>query len=320
MKRLLTVMVMLGLTVLGLLCVPPEASEDVLTIGVSYDTNGAFPNAWVSAVKRAGERSKVRILSVCAEGNLQKQLTGIESLVTRKVDAIIIRPKNDSAIIPALEYVKKFGIPVILVDFPVEERYDDLYDVFVSDDAQKEGALQASFVKEWLEENPHRTAHIGYLSGPYHAQNSLAKRDAFYQEMGISSPVAEAECDWSITLALSTTEKWLKTHPEIHVFVCMNDDMAAGVVQALKVAGKDVGEYLVLGMDGNPNYAEEIKTGQIDCTIVRDLDIEGEFLIATAKGLADGVSYPKSLHPDSVFMLTKQNAAAYFEQEKENER
>lgn len=110
---------------------------------------------------------------------------------------------------------------------------------------------------------------------------------------------------------MSIVERWLQTHPEINVFACMNDSMALGVVQALAAAGKDQEDYLVLGVDGNDQYFNEIRSGALDCTAARDLEIEAQTAITVARGLSRGEQFDKIIYPDSIFALTKENINEY---------
>lgn len=311
-KKICRVVFLIFILVFFSSCEPIEVDEDAFTIGVSYDSDGAFPSKWISALKESCKEENVNVIAISSQYSPEKQISDIELLITQRVDVIVVRPNSTGSIISALEFIHQAGVPCILIDFPVDEQYEYLYDVFISENMYEEGKLQAEFVKKWAEEDPSREINIGYLSGPYENQSSLLKRDSFYAEMGITEPQAESDCDWSVTNAFSTVELWLKTNPEINVIACMNDDMAAGAVQALSSANKNMEDYLVLGMDGNPNYKDFFISGDIDCTVVRDLKEESKLIISIARGLANGREYEKSIYPDSAFIVTKENAEEYF--------
>lgn len=72
--------------------------------------------------------------------------------------------------------------------------------------------------------------------------------------------------DWLASKAMETTETWLAKYPDIDAIWCANDDMAIGVIQALKAKGLN-GKIKVCGADGTPDAAAAIQSGDMVCTM-----------------------------------------------------
>ncbi|MFL5337605.1 MAG: substrate-binding domain-containing protein, partial [Geminicoccaceae bacterium] len=92
-----------------------------------------------AGIKEALAKAGYDYVGADAQADPQKQLTDIESLIARKVDALIILAQDSAAILPAFEKAKVEGIPTIAYDVPVD--FADT--LFVSFDNVAVGRLMA---------------------------------------------------------------------------------------------------------------------------------------------------------------------------------
>ena len=58
-------------------------------------------------------------MSADAQGDPQKQMTDVDSLLASKCDAAIILAQDSSAIMPAIAQAKAANVPIIAYDVPV---------------------------------------------------------------------------------------------------------------------------------------------------------------------------------------------------------
>ena len=94
--------------------------------------------------------------------------------------------------------------------------------------------------------------------------------------------------DWATDKALSITENWLaKYGDEIEGIWCACDDMAVGVVQALKAKDLD-GKILTTGVDGTSAGIELVENGQAACTIANNGWLQGFYACAYAYAAKTG--------------------------------
>jgi ribose transport system substrate-binding protein len=123
--------------------------------------------------------------------------------------------------------------------------------------------------------------------------------------------------DWDRTKAINLTKTWISRYGnELKGIWCANDDMALGVVQAVKAAGK-TGKILVTGSDGVPDAINAVKSGDLLATMLFDSYWQGGIGLALANAAASGKITP-SKEPNShrefygpQNIITKDNADTY---------
>jgi ABC-type sugar transport system substrate-binding protein len=223
--------------------------------------------------------------------------------VAQKPLAIVLHAYSAEGIVPALEAMERAKIPCILFDFEVAS---DKYVTLITDNQGLNGEIQARFLLEWLAKDSSRRANVGYLVGSYNALGAMPRRDQFYAVSGIR-PLAEQEGGWSANGAMTITEDWLQAYPQMNVFACMNDDMAIGVIQALRSAGKNMNDFLVLGVDGSDAAKPFIRSGDLAATAARDVNLETAFTLDTVEQIIDGRSVGKLLRPNAITAMTRDN-------------
>jgi len=90
------------------------ASVKGKTIGVSmHFLADDYAKDFSSTVKSDLEAKGAKVILSSADGDPGKQLSDIQSMTTRRVDAMIVIPIDESAIVPAIKIAKKANIPVL---------------------------------------------------------------------------------------------------------------------------------------------------------------------------------------------------------------
>lgn len=300
----------------GITVLPPaldrKQESASLTIGVSLNSADEFRSSWMAEFSRRAEEKGYRVIGTNADGVSSQQISDLENLMLQDLQVLVIHPLSTGAISPLLEKAKEKGIFVVIVDFGMEKKYENLYDVFVADDQQEVAKIQADYVENWLAQTEGRAAYIGCIAGSETGSSKSSRQQRFYREMGDIQPVAEAAGYWKAENAVTITEGWMQAHPEINVYVCMNDDMAIGVIQALLAAGKDMEDVLVIGVDGLSASIPYLKSGELDCTAGRDIAKEVNATFEVCEGLVAGKTYPKHIYPEAIYALTKENVGEYY--------
>src|SRR4051812_23603198 len=84
------------------------------TIGVSmHFMADDYSKDFSKTVKSQLEAKGAKVIMSSADGDAGKQLSDVQSLTTRHVDAIVVIPIDESAIVPAIKIAKRADIPVI---------------------------------------------------------------------------------------------------------------------------------------------------------------------------------------------------------------
>jgi D-xylose transport system substrate-binding protein len=224
-------------------------------------------------------------VSADAQGDPQKQMTDVDSLLSAKCDAAIILAQDSKAIVPAVAQAKAAGVPVIAYDVPV-----DSADVtFISFDNIAVGRLMAdAMVKvknngNWalIEGDAAMTIINLFRAGQMQVLQPLIDK-------GHIKVVAKQNIEnWKPDLAQAAMEQILtQQNNKVDAVLAMNDGMSTGVAAALS-AQKMLGIPLS-GQDGDKAVLNRIAKGQQTVTVWKNSYLLGQAAAKAAIEMAEG--------------------------------
>src|SRR5919205_2512177 len=138
--------------------------EGKLLVGFSQmENNGPWRIAETASMKEeaAKRADRFELIVTDAQGNVAKQVSDVEDLVSRGVDAIFLAPREATGFEPALQAAKEAGIPVFLIDREVRGRAGEDFVAFIGSDFVAEGRRAG----EWLAQQTGGKAGIIELLG-----------------------------------------------------------------------------------------------------------------------------------------------------------
>lgn len=223
---------------------------------------------FVAAASQMG--AKVYVQS--ADGSEQKQISQIENLISRGVDALVIVPYNATVLSNAVREAKKAGIKVI--------SYDRLLlngdiDAYISFDNRAVGEMQAEAL---VHAKPKGNYYL--LGGAPTDNNAKMLREG--QEAVLEPLVKKGDIkiigkqwvkDWSPAEAMSIIENALTANGnKIDAIVASNDATAGGAIQAL-AAQKLAGKVAVSGQDADIAGVRRVIAGTQAMTVYKPLKL-----------------------------------------------
>ncbi len=225
------------------------AKDGPFVIGLS---NFSLGNSWrvqmVEEAKYAADQQKdlVKQLIVTeAEGDISKQISDIEDLISKKVDAILITAVNPKALIPVVDKAMKAGI--VVVDFDNLVYTDDITAHVIVD--QKEfGRVQGRWLAKALGDKGQIIAFNGMKGTAISAERFEGAKSIFdkYPEIKI---VQEVYADWDYAKAKRAMESLMAAYPKIDGVWSQGGAMSEAVVEAYIERGENPPP--VTGEDGN---------------------------------------------------------------------
>ncbi len=224
-------------------------------------------------------------VSADAQGDPQKQMTDVESLLSSKCNAAIILAQDSKAIIPAIAQAKAAGAPVIAYDVPV-----DSPDVtFISFDNVAVGRLMAeAMVKvksdgNWalIEGDAAMTIINLFRDGQMQVLKPLIDK-------GQIKVVAKQNIEnWKPDLAQAAMEQILtQQNNKVDAVLAMNDGMSTGVAAAL--ASQKMLGIPLSGQDGDKAVLNRIAKGQQTVTVWKNSYNLGQAAAKAAIEMAEG--------------------------------
>lgn len=259
------------------------SSADGITI--AYCVKTLQEERWqreVDGCEAAAAELGVNLIVNVANGDAQLQISQIENAVTQGVDAILITAVDTGALANAIEDAKNAGVKVVIYDNPLENSYGD---AFVGYRDEQNGEMIASIVRDLGV-----TGNVALLHGDESSgisllvegeKSVLAERDV--------EIVFEQYCvNWGAEAALAHAQNALTLHNnDIQAFVCMNDGIASGAIQALEEVGL-AGEVVVTGMDCELSAVQRIAAGTQTATLYKDSGALSRAAIEAAIALVNG--------------------------------
>ncbi len=234
------------------------------TIGVALasDTN-PFYIAMLKGIKIRGKALGYEVTAVTANNDAAKQLDGVNDLIARKVDGILISPVDAKALCGVYTRAKAAGIPMMSIARGSACK-DQLLHISV-DEIQV-----GSEIAEWTAKAIGYKGKVAMLAGPAGAQafQNFAKG---YEDVMAKYKDIEIAFRHEMILTrengLKYGEDALVSHPDVKAIYGANDELGMGAAQAAAAAGmKD--KVIVTGMNGIPPAVRAVKKGSMDLTVV----------------------------------------------------
>ena len=245
-----------------------------------------------------------------AQDQTAKQVADVEDLIARRVDVILLAPREFEGLTPALQAAKDANIPVILVDREAEGTPGEDFVTFLGSNFVEQGRRAA----EWLVEATGGTAGIVELTGTpgssVAADRAKGFRDVIDKHPGMKI-LASQTGDFSRAAGQRVLQNIAQSlGRQITAVYAHNDEMALGAIQALKAAGFTPGEDVhVVSIDGQRAALEAIQAGELGATVESNPRF-GPIAFDTIEELRRGDSVPtKKLITDRFF--DSKNAAEF---------
>lgn len=274
-----------GALMLGLSTLSAEAAGK--TIAVSWKT--FQEERWKTdeaAIKAVVEAAGDKYVSTDAQGSAQKQAADIESLISQKVDVILVVAFDSDAILPSFKAASDAGIKMISYDVLVE----DPNALYVTFDNVGVGRLMATEIQKAKPEG-----NYAFIKGDKGDPNATflfqgiqeVLKDAI--DSGKIKNVCETFTDgWKPDNAQKNMEQCLtSTNNKVDAVVSENDGMASGVVAALDAQGL-AGSVPVSGQDGDKAALNRVALGTQTVSVWKDSRVLGKAAAEAAVAIADG--------------------------------
>ncbi len=232
-----------------------------------------------------------KYISADAQSDNEKQLSDIESLITKGANVLIVLAQDSEAILPGIAKAKAEGIPVISYDRLIE----DPYAFYLSFDNREVGRLQAQMVL-----NVKKAGNFAFIKGNSADPNAdllfAGQMDVLGAAMksGAIKKVGEQYTDgWKPEVAQRNMEQILTAQGDkVDAVVASNDGTAGGAIAALAGVGL-AGKVPVSGQDADKAALNRIAKGLQTGTVWKDSRTLGTRAAEIAVQLANGTAVNK---------------------------
>ncbi len=285
MKRTIFTM-MAGALMLGMSSMSAMAAGK--TIAVSWKTYQE--ERWKTdeaAIRAVVEAAGDKLVTTDAQLSAQKQAADIESLISQKVDVIMVVAYDSDAILPSFKAASDAGVKMLSYDVLVE----DPNALYVTFDNVGVGRLMAkSMVEKGKAEG-----NFAFIKGDKGDPNATF---LFQGQMEVLKPLIDSGkiknvCEtftdaWKPDNAQKNMEQCLtSTGNKVDAVMSENDGMASGVVAALDAQGL-AGSVPVTGQDGDSAALNRVALGTQLVSVWKDSRALGKVAAEAAVAIANG--------------------------------
>ncbi len=292
---------------------PPKLTKATgLRVGFSQNiSNSPWRLAENKSMSDGAKAAGDTFVMTDAGGQDSKQVSDIQSLISQKVDVLVIAPLTETGEVSAILAAKKACIPVFLVDRDADHslaKPGQDYVTFVGSDFVK----QAQLVADTLIQATNGKAKIIELEGTSGATPAILRKKGFDDEIK-SHPdmqiVASQDANFDRDTARQKMQTLLQAHPNVNVVYCANDEECQGAIAALKAAGKVPGKDVLVGsIDGETAGLQSIIAGEQLVSVTSNPRL-GALTFQAISDYAGGKSVATwVVQPDKTY--TKENAQA----------
>jgi simple sugar transport system substrate-binding protein len=232
------------------------AAADGLTVGVVLLNGDTYFSNVVRGAEAANPDGETIVVNY--NGDAGKEASGMDNLITRQVDAILISPLDGESSVPAIRRAHEAGIPVICYNTCInDEAAAEYVSAFILSDQAGLGKATGQYAAAYAKEHMDGRMVLGVLTCDSF-DICRQRKSAFLGELeaaGIEVEIVADQEAYVVDKAVPVAENILTANPQITALWAANDGGTVGLVRAVQTAGK-AGTLPVFGTDMTPQMGE----------------------------------------------------------------
>ncbi|MBL9117940.1 MAG: substrate-binding domain-containing protein [Verrucomicrobiaceae bacterium] len=213
------------------------------------------------------------VMVLAANSIDSQQVSDVQSMITAKVDALVIIPHDGAAMAKGVELAREAGIPVISYDRLITGCDLDIYLTF---DNVKVGELQAKFIADRLPPSGKiRLVRIYGSTTDNNARLFKQGQDNVLNPLIAAGRIEVVHEDWAADWKPENAKKIAsaaitKVQHNFDAILASNDGTAGGAIQALTEEGL-AGKIIVTGQDADLAACQRIVSGTQTMTVYKPI-------------------------------------------------
>ena len=290
-----------------------------VTIGFSAP---AADHGWIAAITsnaraQAGKYSDVTLEAVEGSNDVNQQISQVETLIGKKVTALVILPFDGKALTEVGIKAMEAGIQVINLDRVFSSPRGAR--AWIGGDNYGMGAAAGRYIAEQMKAKGVRNPVIAEIQGIANLPLTQERSRGFSEALAAAGFKVRnrVSAEFTVESGQQVTSNLLQAAPKLDAVWNHDDDQGVGVLAAIDQAKRT--EFLMVGGAGSRNAMELIKadSGVLKATVtyppsMASSAIKLARLVAQGKGMSDLVEQeiPASITLASA-TVTKENVDEY---------
>jgi len=228
-------------------CAPNCEFTDMTFCYPQLGAESDWRTANTASFKETAGELGVRLIFSDAQQKQENQISAMRACIQQEVDVIGLPPVVEDGWEAVLQEAQDAGIPVIIVDRSVTAD-ESLYASHIGSDMVLEGQRSADEMNKLLPDG----GKIVELSGTTGSGAAVGRAEGFRQNLNSNIEIIDSQTgNFTTAEGKPVMEAFLKKYgDEIDGAFIHNDNMAIGAVEAMKAAGLEPGDIVIVSVDG----------------------------------------------------------------------
>lgn len=268
-------------------------SETRIGITVLYPGSNAYQAKYAETAVEYAKEIGLDATVMDPQGDPATQFDQIQDMVSQNMDAIVVWPTSQNALIPAIRQAARSDIPVVTSNSPIGEagrRY-------IVGHTGPDDCAQAEQSAEMLADSLGGNGNIVVVEGTPGYTVSILRKNCFLDKIADDYPginiLASQTAEWNREKAQTVMETFLTQFgDQIDGVYAFDDGMGLGVISALQGAGKAPGDVKVVTCNQFGEGWDAMKQGWHSGSNKQSPIDDAVLAIQTAVRVANGIEVP----------------------------
>lgn len=282
-------------------------SSDTRTIAFSAYEKTLFYGAAIKGATEMAEEYGWELEEFNGRNTPDSQFAALENALASQPDALILGPIDAEAFLPVLSRFKEAGIPVVTVGDDVVD--EELRATFAGADYEQLGEM----IAQWLSDNVPDGQKVGAVFGIRGLDYTESKRrgaERVWSAEGTDVVMGAYTNDFTNGAFLEATENLLSSNDGIGALYSDTDEVAQGVIQAVKDAGIAMDDIKIAATGlARPDLLDLIEKGELDYSQSLCPASQGRSAVEVLHGLLEEDRTPEVNTYSEVVEVTSDNLA-----------
>lgn len=263
-----------------------STGADKMRIGyVTMDITSPYFIDMIDGMEEEAEALGVELTVHDGKYQVEPQIQAMETLITQKVDAIILSANDPAGLQPMIDKAKEAGIKVVAANVEMENT-DAYVSLIEYEYGFTGGQIAGQYIKDHLDGKA-EVAVLTFTQVPAVIERVRGLKEGILSLAPNATIVAEPEAH-TRELGLNAVETILQSNPNLNAVVAINDDAVLGAYEAMVAAGRTGDDVVLVGLDAVEEALVKIKDGTIYRGSVDIAPFEsGKIIVQTAKKVVE---------------------------------
>jgi ABC-type sugar transport system substrate-binding protein len=278
------------------------ASGGSVTLGFVNGSNTHFHTCLLKSVEQEAKAQDAKLYSANSKQDAGTELSNIEDMIARDVDALIVQTVNVDALEGDIAKAEAAGVPIYLTSVATSDMSDVLGAAVV--DLKKVGALDAG----WIEKDAAgRDVRVGIVAGAPGAASDLLV-GGFKDALPASAKVvADQPGMFNPAKAQDVAENMIQANPDLDYAFVANEEMAFAVRKAFDAAGAE--DVKIVSVNGTEEGIAAVTDGRLSATVANSALTIGQTAVRSTVGLLDEKQGVDKISDIPLVLVTKDNVS-----------